>query len=86
MGVTPDDIVQCECCGVGVIEVKCPFYVSRKAFTQMLLRIIVFLHHNGEGTLTLKENHAYLYQAQMQMRFAAPQYCDFIVWKKGSYL
>ena len=52
MGVTPDDIVQCECCGVGVIEVKCPFCVSRKAFTQMLLRIIVFLHHDSEGTLS----------------------------------
>ena len=25
MGATPDAIVQCECCGVGVIEVKCPF-------------------------------------------------------------
>ena len=45
-----------------------------------------FLHQDGEGTLTLKENHAYLYQVQMQMRFADPQYCDFIVWKKGSYL
>ena len=49
----------------------------------MLLRILVFLHHNDEGTLTLKENHAYLYQVQMEMRFADPQYCDFIVWREG---
>ena len=52
----------------------------------MLLRIPSFLHHNNEGTLTLKENHAYLYQVQMQMWFADPQYCDFIVWREGGYL
>ena len=31
MGATPDDIVQCECCGVGVIEVKCPFLCVDKS-------------------------------------------------------
>ena len=31
MGATPDDIVQCECCGVGVIKVKCPFSCVEKS-------------------------------------------------------
>ena len=31
IGATPDGIVQCECCGVGVIEVKCPFSCVEKS-------------------------------------------------------
>ena len=31
MGATPDAIVQCECCGVGVIEAKCPFSCVEKS-------------------------------------------------------
>ena len=25
LGATPDGIVSCECCGKGLIEIKCPF-------------------------------------------------------------
>ena len=27
LGASPDGIVQCECCGRGMIEIKCPFCV-----------------------------------------------------------
>ena len=25
LGASPDDIVQCDCCGKGVVEIKCPY-------------------------------------------------------------
>ena len=84
MGATPNGIVQFECCGVGVIEIKCPFSCVEKSIQLNAVENPSFcLHQDDEGILTLKANHAYLYQVQMQMRFADAQYCDFIVWREG---
>ena len=84
MGATRDGIVQCECCGVGVIEDKCPYScVEKSIWLNAVENPSLFLHYDDEGTLTLKESYAYLYQVQMQMRFADAQYCDIIVWRGG---
>ena len=84
MGATPDGVVHCECCGTGVIEIKCPFSCSEKCIQlNAVENPNFFLHQNDDGALTLKQNHAYFYQTQMQMKFADAQFCDFIVWREG---
>ena len=30
MGASPDGIINCECCGKGVLEIKCPFCVKNE--------------------------------------------------------
>ena len=34
MGALPDDVVQCTCCGAGVIETKCPYLCKEKEFNE----------------------------------------------------
>ena len=34
MGASPDGIVQCDCCGKGVVEIKCPFSCRDKMFLE----------------------------------------------------
>lgn len=68
MGARPDGIVQCDCCGIGVLEVKCPFLCADKSIQSVAIENRnFFLHEDDEGMLTLKQNHAYFYQVQMEM-------------------
>ena len=34
MGSSPDSFVECDCCGRGVIEVKCPFSCKQESITK----------------------------------------------------
>ena len=34
IGTSPDGVVQCTCCGTGVIEIKCPFSCKEKRFSE----------------------------------------------------
>jgi hypothetical protein len=70
LGASPDALSSCDCCGKGVVEVKCPV-------CQDLTQIPPCLDSN----LMLKKNHAYFYQVQFQMGITKHTYCDFVVWK-----
>ena len=37
MGATPDGIVNCSCCGTGVVEVKCPFSCAEKSLESVAI-------------------------------------------------
>ena len=34
LGASPDGVVSCDCCGLGVLEIKCPFSCTNKSFTE----------------------------------------------------
>jgi hypothetical protein len=34
MGVTPDGIISCDCCGKGALDIKCPFKHRDKTVQQ----------------------------------------------------
>jgi putative phage-type endonuclease len=74
LGASPDGLVSCDCCGEGVIEVKCPFCVKDKKISESDDKI-EFLNHGK-----LKENHKYYYQVQTQMLITEKEFCDFVVW------
>ena len=57
MGATPDGIVTCECCGRGVLEIKCPFSCKDKSFVEATTNSRFFLTED-DGVFTLKRNHA----------------------------
>ena len=80
LGATPDGIVQCKCCGNGVVEVKCPYVCKDKSIKDSCEDSGFCLSYTG-GVLTLKTNHAYYYQVQMQMKLCQAEYCDFVVWR-----
>lgn len=79
-GATPDGIVNCSCHGPGVLEIKCPFHCKEASFKEAATQGSFCLEEDGDS-LRLKEDHAYYYQVQLQMKICLVDYADFVVWK-----
>lgn len=79
MAASPDGICQCTCCGIGCIEIKCPFS-ARDMTVSEALALPGFPLQFDETKLTLKPTHPYYAQVQCQMFISNTQYCDFVVW------
>ena len=69
IGASPDGVVHCECCGHGVIEIKCPYCIRDEdpGTASCLL----------DGKLSHK--HAYFYQVQTQLFTSSASYADIII-------
>jgi len=70
IGATPDGLVSCDCCGTGVVEIKCPYSV-RHSTTETYACL------KGRK---LKSDHAYFYQVQTQIFVTGREFADFVVW------
>ena len=79
MGATPDGFVNCDCCGEGACEIKCPFCVKDQKLECAAGQNKFCLISNGDS-LTLDKNHEYHYQVQAQIFICDIEYCDFVVW------
>ena len=85
IAVSPDMEVSCDCCGSGLLEVKC-HYTSRDCHpTTKNVSYLVTKKLNAENVVTLSEKRAYLYQVQGQMGVTNTSYCDFFVYSKYGY-
>ncbi len=76
VGASPDGHVFCDCCGQGVVEVKCPLKLANMPLDEYL---------NGKGSHldsdgNVKKNHPYFTQVQLQMHVCKVNYCHFITW------
>ena len=62
LGASLDGIISCDCCGIGTLEIKCP-YCSRDFTPETATEYekLTFLERDKDG-LKLKETHAYYYQ------------------------
>ena len=69
LAATPDGITHCDCCGSGVLEVKCPF--CTKDSDPDMAKCFV------DGSL--KKKHQYYYQIQTQLFVCNADYADFVV-------
>ena len=75
-GASADGIVDCGCCGKGVLEIKCPF--SHKTHTaHEAANMDSNFYFNTD--LRLKTGHKYYTQIQLQMHVNKVRYCDFVV-------
>jgi len=70
MGATPDGIINCNCCGKGCLEIKCPYSLSQG-------KDIENLDYLTDGNL--KNNYSYFYQVQTQMLICGVNYADFVI-------
>ena len=81
IGASPDGKVSCDCCGVGFVEIKCPYCARDSSLSD-------FVTNSGKkcclkedhGQLSLKEDHQYMYQVQTQLHVGGVDYVDFVVW------
>jgi hypothetical protein len=73
LGASPDGIIQCDCCGVGCLEIKCP-YLYRDASAS--LNTVDYI----DEQLQLKHDHMYYYQVQAQIHICQVEFADFVIW------
>lgn len=78
LGASPDGLVRCQCCGDGIIEIKCPFSI-RDTTPEGATKKYFYLKHTKDG-LQLSRTHHYYYQIQGQLLISERWYCDFICW------
>lgn len=79
MGASPDGIISCECCGRGVLEIKCPYSCRDTTIVERTNDLAFFMRQN-DGDILLDVYHAYYFQVQVQLKFANAAYDDFVVW------
>lgn len=83
IGASPDGIVSCDSCGIGCVEIKCPYRLKDGMELKEFVRLgNCFLYADSEEKFHLKKSHEYYFQIQLQMFVSETKYCDFIVWSK----
>ena len=84
LGASPDGVVSCQCCGDGVIEVKCPFNCRDLSFKDAVVQQPrLCLGQSDDSTYFLKKDHAYYYQVQAQIFLCKVAYCDFVMYSEN---
>ena len=63
LGASPDAIVNCECCGTGIVEIKCPFK-HRDVHAHNVTDPGFYLVHSDDNEIHLSQEHDYYYQVQ----------------------
>ncbi|XP_041374186.1 uncharacterized protein LOC121387226 [Gigantopelta aegis] len=79
LGASPDGYIDCQCCGKGTLEIKCPFKHRDKTVQEAAATDKDFCL---DSSMQLKANHRYYSQVQFQMYITKCQYCDFVVYTK----
>ena len=67
LGASPDAIVTCDCCGNRPLEVKNPFKYRHMPITEYAKQKDSCLEAHSDGTISLKYDHQYYSQVQLQM-------------------
>ena len=62
LGASPDGLTECECCGKGLLKMKCPFSYKTGTPDDMIGKRGSFLNHQG-----LVKSHKYYTQVQGQL-------------------
>ena len=69
ISASPDGLVDCTCCGEGVVEIKCPFCHRNDGIQDAAKDKKFCLQQisDGTGTYSLDHSHAYYYQVLTQI-------------------
>lgn len=83
LGASPDGLTHCNCCGEGLLEIKCPYSI-RKALQQM--HLIFFLLRTTTAIVYLKHT---ITSIKFKVRWVLPIDCfvTFVCWTtKGLHI
>ena len=90
IGATPDMLVSCDCCGEGVLEIKCPLVPPCTECHPSLCKCIYkpkYLNYDENcRKFKLKENTAYYAQIQGQMALTGRKYADLYIYTEHAAL
>jgi hypothetical protein len=82
IGASPDALVDCSCCGEGLLEIKCPLTLAHADPQQTPPSYIEMVGDH----LTLKKGHPYYSQVIAQMGATGRKWCDFFVYSRHGSL
>ena len=78
LGASPDGVTNCQCCGEGLLEIKCTF--KYRHVHPNTIRDTTFCVDFTTDPPHLRENHEYFYQVQGQLALCEKTHCDFVCW------
>ena len=85
LGASPNALISCDCCGKGVVEIKCPFRCKEESIREVASKGDFCLKVSSNGELSLDTTHSYYYQIQLQMFLSSTTYGGFIVWAPAAF-
>ena len=76
MGASFDGIIDCTCCGKGLLEIK---YANKHCVSMILSALggSQFCLKSVDGEVSLKHAHSYFYQVQTQLYVRRADFSDF---------
>lgn len=89
LGSSVDGVISCLKCGVGILEIKCPYRKGtdkwrNKEPEECSSNKNFFAEFSDTGKLMLKRTHNYYYQVIGQLAVLELKWADFTIWtKKG---
>ena len=77
MGASPDEVIDCDCCAKGLVEITFPrkYSVGLKGWKNDKNFAI-------DSSKNAKKHHPYFAQMQGQMFLLGVRFCDFLVWTR----
>ena len=79
VAATPDGIVDCKCCGKGVLEIKCPYSHRDESVESAASKGEKFcLKKDDKGSLHLDHGHSYYYQVRRNCLFVVLTTATFV--------
>ena len=87
LAASPDMLVACDCCGEGLLEVKCTLKPKCEVCLQFCTCNLPDYLGYVDGRLEIKKSHKYFCQVQGQLAVTQRQWCDFFVYScNGTFL
>lgn len=85
LGASPDAIVNCKCCGKGLVEIKCPYTYRNLTIDEICDKNYhLTKSSNPDRPFNLKQSSNWYIQIQSQMAISNLSWCDFVVYLQGS--
>ena len=81
IGVSPDGVTNCQCCGDGILEIKCPHSARHTDPNSLTSTTCAFL----TSASYLNHKHRYYTQVQGQLMVTGRLFCDFFIWTPVGY-
>ena len=79
LGASLDSLVEWDCCGKDIVEVKCPLCAEKSSLEKAAKRIQLCLRQ-VDSKFRINRSHSCFYQCQLQLYVTKCVYCDFVVW------
>ena len=69
LGASPDGVISCNCCGKGILEIKCPWISQERLIGECITQPESCLTYDDSNKISIKNSHPYMQQIRHEMCF-----------------